>query len=208
PQEREIVSEQETLFRQLEKIFSIQKSASQGHDLAAIWEVAALPFLRSDLPAPETRIDMLHNLSPYLQACVSDLLKVSLQCINNVVDTDGSLPALRTKITDFLATISVAPGHVYATNLLIKDGDSTHPIQYENLLKQETLTFKVKRFRCLNVYASLAGSPLVFKLRLLVSSKFRKASHSLGFRLWSLFVSRLVTASLYFAFISSSFASC
>ncbi|GJZ76888.1 nuclear pore complex protein NUP93A [Tanacetum coccineum] len=112
PQEREIVSEQETLFRQLEKIFSIQKSASQGHDLAAIWEVAALPFLRSDLPAPETRIDMLHNLSPYLQACVSDLLKVSLQCINNVVDTDGSLPALRTKITDFLATISVAPGHV------------------------------------------------------------------------------------------------
>ncbi|XP_076903343.1 nuclear pore complex protein NUP93A-like [Bidens hawaiensis] len=102
-QEREYVLEQETLLRQLETILSIHKLARQEHYLDALREVAKLPFLPFDPQAPDTSADMFQNLSPYVQACVPDLLKVVLQCIDNVRDTDGSLRALRTKIANFLA---------------------------------------------------------------------------------------------------------
>ncbi|GJW21128.1 nuclear pore complex protein NUP93A [Tanacetum coccineum] len=97
PQERDHVSEQETLLRQLETILSIHKLARQGQYLDALRKVATLSFLPFDPHAPDATTDMLQNLSPYVQACVPDLLKVSLQCIDNVRDTDGSLRALRTK---------------------------------------------------------------------------------------------------------------
>ncbi|PWA69589.1 nucleoporin interacting component (Nup93/Nic96-like) family protein [Artemisia annua] len=103
PQERDHVSEQETLLRQLETILSIHKFARQGQYLDALRKVAALSFLPFDPRAPDATTDMFQNLSPYVQACVPDLLKVSLQCIDNVRDTDGSLRALRTKIANFLA---------------------------------------------------------------------------------------------------------
>ncbi|MFS7933677.1 putative nucleoporin interacting component [Helianthus anomalus] len=102
-QEREYVLEQETLLRQLETILSIHKLARQEHYLDALREVAKLPFLPFDPVAPDTSADMFQNLSPYVQACVPDLLKVALQCIDNVRDSDGSLRALRTKIVNFLA---------------------------------------------------------------------------------------------------------
>ncbi|XP_071688306.1 E3 ubiquitin-protein ligase PRT6-like [Rutidosis leptorrhynchoides] len=102
-QEREHVLEQETLLRQLETILSIHKLARQDHYLDALRELAKLPFLPFDPRAPDTATDMFQNLSPYVQACVPDLLKVSLQCIDNVRDSDGSLRALKTKIANFLA---------------------------------------------------------------------------------------------------------
>lgn len=99
PQERDHVSEQETLLRQLETILSIHKLAREGQYLDALRKVAALSFLPFDPHAPDATTDMFQNLSPYVQACVPDLLKVSLQCIDNVRDTDGSLRALRTKVS-------------------------------------------------------------------------------------------------------------
>ncbi|XP_024967118.1 nuclear pore complex protein NUP93A isoform X1 [Cynara cardunculus var. scolymus] len=102
-QERDHVLEQETVLRQLETILSIHKLARQEHHLDALREVAKLPFLPFDPRAPDTPTDLFQNSSPYVQACVPDLLKVSLQCIDNVRDSDGSLRALRTKIANFLA---------------------------------------------------------------------------------------------------------
>ncbi|KAJ9548059.1 hypothetical protein OSB04_020602 [Centaurea solstitialis] len=102
-QEREHVLEQETVLRQLETILSIHKLARQEHHLDALREVAKLPFLPFDPRAPDTPTDLFQNSSPYVQACVPDLLKVSLQSIDNVRDSDGSLRALRTKIANFLA---------------------------------------------------------------------------------------------------------
>ncbi|KAF5942497.1 hypothetical protein HYC85_020139 [Camellia sinensis] len=39
----------------------------------------------------------------HVQACVPDVLKVALHCLDNLIDSDGSLRALRTKIANFLA---------------------------------------------------------------------------------------------------------
>lgn len=102
-QERENVLKQETVLRQLETILSIHKLARQERHLDALREVASLPFLPFDPRAPDTATDTFQNLSPHVQACVPDLLKVSLQSIDNVRDSDGSLRALRIKIANFLA---------------------------------------------------------------------------------------------------------
>uniref|UniRef100_A0A804LK96 Nuclear pore protein n=1 Tax=Zea mays TaxID=4577 RepID=A0A804LK96_MAIZE len=44
------------------------------------------------------------NLSPHVQACVPDLLKVALNCIDNVRDTDGTLRAVKSKIANLVAS--------------------------------------------------------------------------------------------------------
>ncbi|KAL3748716.1 hypothetical protein ACJRO7_009885 [Eucalyptus globulus] len=100
PQETESVMEQQTVLRQLEAILSIYKLARAGHYLDALREVAKLPL---DPRTPDVMTDVLQNLSPYVRACVPDFLKVSLSCMDNVPDSDGSLRALKAKIANFLA---------------------------------------------------------------------------------------------------------
>lgn len=101
--DREHVLQQETVLRQLEAILSIHEHARQGRYLDALREIAKLPFLPLDPRSPDLTVDSFQNLSPYVQACVPDLLRVALTCLENVSDTDGSLRALRTKIANFLA---------------------------------------------------------------------------------------------------------
>ncbi|XP_031383636.1 nuclear pore complex protein NUP93A [Punica granatum] len=103
PLERESVMEQQTVLRQLEAILSIHKLARSGQYLDALREVAKLPFLPLDPRAPEITSDVFQSLSPYVQACVPDILRIALTCMDNVSDTDGSLRALRAKIASFLA---------------------------------------------------------------------------------------------------------
>ncbi|KAK9671097.1 hypothetical protein RND81_12G006800 [Saponaria officinalis] len=102
--DREHVLEQETVLRQLEAILSIHGHERQGHYLDALREIAKLPFLPLDPRAPAMSMDLFQNLSSHVQACVPDLLRVALSCLDNVADTDGSLRALRTKIANFLAS--------------------------------------------------------------------------------------------------------
>ncbi|XP_050382539.1 nuclear pore complex protein NUP93A-like [Argentina anserina] len=106
PQERENVLAQETVLRQLEAILSIHKLARLGHYVDALREVARLQFLPLDPRTPDTTTDVYKNLSPHVQACVPDLLKVALTCLDNMVDSDGSLRALRAKIASFIANNS------------------------------------------------------------------------------------------------------
>lgn len=101
--DREHVLEQETVLRQLEAILSIHEHGRQGRYMDALREIAKLPFLPLDPRAPDFTVDSFQNLSPYVQACVPDLLRVALTCLENVTDTDGSLRSLRTKIANFLA---------------------------------------------------------------------------------------------------------
>ncbi|XP_047321255.1 nuclear pore complex protein NUP93A [Impatiens glandulifera] len=102
-QEREHVLEQQTVSRQLEAILSIHKLARAGSYVDALREVAKIPFLPLDPRSPDIASSVFHKLSPNVQACVPDLLKVGLNCLDNVADTDGSLRAMRAKIASFLA---------------------------------------------------------------------------------------------------------
>ncbi|KAL5152623.1 Nuclear pore complex protein NUP93A [Glycine soja] len=102
-QEREHLFDQQTVLRQLESILSIHKLARLGHYLDALREVAKLPFLPLDPRGPDIAVDVLENLSPHVQACIPDLLKTALTCLDNVTDSDGSLRALRAKIASFIA---------------------------------------------------------------------------------------------------------
>lgn len=104
-QERELVSEQETILRQLEVILFVHKLARTGHHADALREIIKLSFLPLDPRAPDTTGDVLQSLSPHVQACVPDLLKVALSCLDNVTDTDGTLRALKTKVLFFKFTI-------------------------------------------------------------------------------------------------------
>ncbi|KAJ4979275.1 hypothetical protein NE237_010055 [Protea cynaroides] len=102
-QEREHVLEQQTVLRQLEAILFIHKLKREGNHLDALREVTKLSFLPLDPGAPDATADVFQNLSPHVQNCVPDLVKVALSCLDNVTDTDGSLRALRTKIANFVA---------------------------------------------------------------------------------------------------------
>ncbi|XP_058780494.1 nuclear pore complex protein NUP93A-like [Vicia villosa] len=102
-QEREHVFEQQTVLRQLESILSIHKLSRLGNHIDALREVAKLPFLPLDPRGPDIAVDVFENLSPHVQACIPDLLKVALSCLDNVADSDGSLRALRAKISSFIA---------------------------------------------------------------------------------------------------------
>lgn len=86
------------MLRQLEAILSIHKLARAGCHLDALREVAKLPFLPLDPRAPDIANDVFQNLSAHVQACVPDVLKVALHCLDNLTDSDGSLRALRTKV--------------------------------------------------------------------------------------------------------------
>ncbi|KAL7134184.1 hypothetical protein ABFS83_11G010000 [Erythranthe nasuta] len=103
PQERANVMEQQTVLRQLEAILAIHRLAKSGAHLDALREIAKVPFLPLDPRAADFITDVFKNLSPHVEACVPCLLKDAFNCLDNVTDTDGSIRALRTKITNFLA---------------------------------------------------------------------------------------------------------
>lgn len=97
-QESEQILEQHTVLRQLEAILSIHKLARLGQHIDALREVAKLQFLPLDPRMPDVMADVFQSLSPHVQACVPELLKVALTCLDNVTDTDGSLRAMRAKV--------------------------------------------------------------------------------------------------------------
>lgn len=92
--------EQQTVLRQLEAVLSIHKLARLGRHLDALREIARIPFLPLDPRGPDMASDVFQSLSPHIQACVPDLLKVALTCLDNVADSDGSLRALRAKVCE------------------------------------------------------------------------------------------------------------
>ncbi|KAL5069474.1 hypothetical protein RYX36_020361, partial [Vicia faba] len=89
--------------RQLESILSIHKLSRLGNHIDALREVAKLPFSPLDPREPDTSVEVFENSSPHVQACIPDLLKVALTCLDNVADSDGSLRALRAKTSSFIA---------------------------------------------------------------------------------------------------------
>ncbi|KAH7554637.1 hypothetical protein JRO89_XS12G0251400 [Xanthoceras sorbifolium] len=91
------LQDMEQVLRQLEAILSIHKLVRLGLYLDALREVAKLPFVPLDPRVPDVSAPVFQNLSPHVQACVPDLLKVALTCLDNVTDTDGSLRAMRAK---------------------------------------------------------------------------------------------------------------
>ncbi|KAL5738915.1 hypothetical protein ACOSQ2_028095 [Xanthoceras sorbifolium] len=97
------LQDMEQVLRQLEAILSIHKLVRLGLYLDALREVAKLPFVPLDPRVPDVSAPVFQNLSRHVQACVPDLLKVALTCLDNVTDTDGSLRAMRAKIANFLA---------------------------------------------------------------------------------------------------------
>ncbi|KAK9112178.1 hypothetical protein Scep_019697 [Stephania cephalantha] len=97
-QERERILEQQTVLRQLEMILFIHKLSRAGQYADALKEVVKLSFLPLDPRGPNITTDVFQNLSPHVQACVPDLLKVTLVCLDNVTDSDDLLRALRTKV--------------------------------------------------------------------------------------------------------------
>lgn len=100
-QEKEQISEQQTVLRQLEAILSIHKLARAGKYVDAVIEITKLPFLPLNPRTPDVTMDL--NLSPLVRACVPDLLKVALSCAENIHDTDGTLRAFKSKISNVVA---------------------------------------------------------------------------------------------------------
>jgi len=97
-QDKDLISEQQTVLRQLEAILHIYRLARAGQTVDALRETIRLPFLHLDPQSPNVIVDIFRNLSPYVQACIPDLLKVALNCIDNVRDTDGTLRAVKSKV--------------------------------------------------------------------------------------------------------------
>jgi nuclear pore complex protein Nup93 len=97
-QDKDLISEQQTVLRQLEAILHIYRLARAGQTVDALRETIRLPFLYLDPQSPNVTVDIFRNLSPHVQACIPDLLKVALNCIDNVRDTDGALRAVKSKV--------------------------------------------------------------------------------------------------------------
>lgn len=97
--EKELVAEQQTILRQLEVILYIHKLARSGLHVDALKEITMLSFLPLNPRVPGVAVDV----SPHVQACIPDLLRVTLNCLDNVADTDGTLRALKARIANFVA---------------------------------------------------------------------------------------------------------
>ncbi|XP_072958935.1 nuclear pore complex protein NUP93A-like [Typha angustifolia] len=102
-QDKDLVSEKQTVLRQLEAILFVHKLTRAGQHVDALREITKLSFLPLNPRGPDVTIDVFRNLSPHVQACVPELLKVALSCMDNVTDTDGTLRALKSKIANFVA---------------------------------------------------------------------------------------------------------
>lgn len=97
-QERESVYEQLTVLRQLQSFLDVQKFARNGQYSDALREISKLSFLPLDPRTPNPATDIFHNLSPHVQACVPDLLKLALNISDHVKDSDGTVRGLRSKV--------------------------------------------------------------------------------------------------------------
>jgi nuclear pore complex protein Nup93 len=62
-----------------------------------------LAFLPLDNRTPEISAEALRQTSLSVQACVPDLLKEALMCLDRVTDTDGTIRNIKTKIANFIA---------------------------------------------------------------------------------------------------------
>ncbi|XP_078445169.1 nuclear pore complex protein NUP93A-like [Wolffia australiana] len=103
-QDKESMSEKKTVLRQLEAILSILKLVRSNEYVDALREVTKLSFLPLDPRRPDRGLDVFQNLSPHVQECVPDLLKAVLHCLDNVRDTDGTLRAMKAKVSSFVAS--------------------------------------------------------------------------------------------------------
>jgi nuclear pore complex protein Nup93 len=90
------------MLRQLEAILHIYKLARARQTVDAFREIIRLPFLHMNTQAPNVTVDIFMNLSSHVQACVPDLLKVALNCIDNVRDTYGTLGVVKSKVLSIL----------------------------------------------------------------------------------------------------------
>lgn len=97
-QEKELISEQQIVLRQLEAILFVHKLARAGQHVDALREITKLSFLPLNPRVPDVTTDVFRNLSPHVQACVPDLLKVALSCTESVPDSDGTLRILKSKV--------------------------------------------------------------------------------------------------------------
>ncbi|KAH9307979.1 hypothetical protein KI387_035890, partial [Taxus chinensis] len=95
--ERDQIAEQQTTLRQLEAILAVHKFARSGRYGDSLRELTKLSFLPLDSRTPDRTADALQNLSSPVQACIPDLLKVALTCLDNITDTDGSVRVLKTR---------------------------------------------------------------------------------------------------------------
>ncbi|XP_039128738.1 nuclear pore complex protein NUP93A-like [Dioscorea cayenensis subsp. rotundata] len=102
-QEKDQIGEQQIVLRQLEAILFVHNLARAGQHVDALREICKLTFLPLNPRSTDVTNDAFRNLSPYVQACVPDLLKAALTCLDNVTDTDGTLRALKSKIASFVA---------------------------------------------------------------------------------------------------------
>ena len=90
--------EKQTVLRQLEAILHVHKLSRSNHDVDALREVTRLSFLPLDPRRSDGPHDAFQKLSPHVQACIPDLLKVVLNSLDNVRDTDGTLRAMKAKV--------------------------------------------------------------------------------------------------------------
>lgn len=102
-QERDQIAEQQIALRQLEAILSVHKFARSGRYGDALKELSKLSFIPLDSRTPDRTADALQNVPPAVQACIPDLLRIALTCLDNVTDTDGTIRMLKTKIANFVA---------------------------------------------------------------------------------------------------------
>lgn len=86
------------MLRELEAILQVNKLARAGQHVDALREIIKIPFLPLNPLVPDVSFD-IHSLSPYVQACVPDILKVTLVCLENVKDSDGTLRSLKSKVS-------------------------------------------------------------------------------------------------------------
>lgn len=101
--DRDQFSQQQSAFRQLESILTFHKYAMLSRYGDALRELSKLSFLPLDARAPERTTEALRATPLSVQACIPDLLKVAITCLDNVADTDGSVRLLKTKIANFVA---------------------------------------------------------------------------------------------------------
>ncbi|KAJ7570302.1 hypothetical protein O6H91_01G114000 [Diphasiastrum complanatum] len=100
---REQLAEQQLAFRQLETILSFHRFARTGRYHDALRELSKLSFLPLTTQSPDRATTALQNVSPAVQACVPDLLKAAITCLNSTPDTDGTIRLLKNKIANFVA---------------------------------------------------------------------------------------------------------
>ncbi|KAM0924208.1 hypothetical protein ACQ4PT_005029 [Festuca glaucescens] len=103
-QDKDLISEQQIVLRQLQAILHIYKLTRAGQTVEVLRETIKLQFLHLDPQTPNVSVDVFRNLSPHVQACVPDLLKLALNCMDNVRDTDGTLRAVKSKIASLVAS--------------------------------------------------------------------------------------------------------